>query len=350
MTKWRRPSVWKLMVTTLPLVAGVVGMKLFLEEVAGYRGSVEFSDITAVLTAVAFLIGFMLAGTMADFKEAEKIPGDLACALEAVEESLAFAAVRKGGDVRQVRTKVLELTTALSDYLAGRRSVAQAYDAFGSLDPVLEELDKLGGTAFVTRAMSKLGNARKALTRVEVISNTGFLAPGYALLDVMVVSTVILLMITRFKSALVEYVLVTFITLIYFYMVRLIRDIDNPFELSRLGSAEVDPAPLLAYRERAELRLAQSAGTRRRRRFPRSRRAGPEDETRRPGRDGLRRVPRRARAGGAARKQVAVELRDGTAFVDRISDLTASEGKDVAVFEARGRIAVADIRTLSHLG
>lgn len=49
-------------------------------------------------------------------------------------------------------------------------------------------------------------------------------------------------------------------------------------------------------------------------------------------------------------KQVAVELRDGTAFVDRISDLTASEGKDVAVFEARGRIAVADIRTLSHLG
>ncbi len=49
-------------------------------------------------------------------------------------------------------------------------------------------------------------------------------------------------------------------------------------------------------------------------------------------------------------KQVAVELRDGTAFVDRISDLTAFEGKDGAVFEARGRFDVADIRTLSHLG
>jgi hypothetical protein len=247
------------MVTTLPLVAGVVGMKLFLEEVVQYKGSVEFSDITSVLTAVAFLIGFMLAGTMADFKEAEKIPGDMACALEAVEESLVFAAVRKGGDVRLVRTKVLELTAALSDYLAGRRSVAQAYDAFSNVDPVLEDLDKAGGGPFVMRACSELANARKALTRVEVISNTGFLAPGYALLDVMVVSTVVLLMITRFKSALVEYVLVTFITLIYFYMVRLIRDIDNPFELSRLGSAEVDPAPLLAFRERAELRLAKTA-------------------------------------------------------------------------------------------
>lgn len=49
-------------------------------------------------------------------------------------------------------------------------------------------------------------------------------------------------------------------------------------------------------------------------------------------------------------KQVAVELRDGTAFVDRISDLVAADGKDVAVFEARGRIAVESIRTLSHLG
>ena len=258
MTKWRRPSVWKLMLTTLPLVAGVVGFKLFLEEIAGYKGSVEFSDITAVLTAVAFLIGFMLAGTMADYKEAEKIPGDLACALEAVEESLAFGATRKGVDVRVVRTKVFEVTTAIAEYLAGKRTIAQAHDAFASLDGTMEELDKAGATAFVTRAQGEIANVRKSLTRVEVIANTGFLAPGYALLDVMVASTVVLLMITRFKSALVEYVLVTFITLIYFYMVRLIRDIDNPFELSRLGSAEVDPAPLAAYRERAELRLAQS--------------------------------------------------------------------------------------------
>lgn len=49
-------------------------------------------------------------------------------------------------------------------------------------------------------------------------------------------------------------------------------------------------------------------------------------------------------------KPIAVELRDGTAFVDRITDVTASEGVDVAIFEARGRIEVSRIRTLSHLG
>jgi hypothetical protein len=259
MTKWRKPSVWKLMVTTLPLVAAVVGVKVFLKNVADYQGSVEFSDIAAVLTAVAFLIGFMLAGTMSDYKEAEKIPGDLACALEAVEETLAFAAMRKNLDVKSVRSRMLEVTTAMVDYLAGRKPVGHAYDSFASLEPVLEELDKAGSTSYVTRAQTELANVRKALTRVEVISNTGFLAPGYALLDVMIASTVVLLMITKFKNQLVEYVLVTFITLIYFYMLRLIRDIDNPFELSRLGSAEVDPAPLIAYRERAEMRIAQTS-------------------------------------------------------------------------------------------
>lgn len=134
MTKWRKPSVWKLMVTTLPLVAAVVGVKVLLKNVADYQGSVEFSDIAAVLTAVAFLIGFMLAGTMSDYKEAEKIPGDLACALEAVEETLAFAAMRKNLDVRNVRARMLEVTTAMVEYLAGRTPVGRAYDALAQLD------------------------------------------------------------------------------------------------------------------------------------------------------------------------------------------------------------------------
>src|SRR5689334_13085683 len=48
MTKWRRQSTWKLMLTTLPLVAGVIGVRVFLDKVVDYQGSVDFSDITAV--------------------------------------------------------------------------------------------------------------------------------------------------------------------------------------------------------------------------------------------------------------------------------------------------------------
>jgi len=65
---------WKLMVSTLPVVLTLLGLKLFLERVLGFEGLIDFSDVGIILTSGVFLIGFLLAGTMADYKEAEKLP------------------------------------------------------------------------------------------------------------------------------------------------------------------------------------------------------------------------------------------------------------------------------------
>ncbi len=66
---------WKLMVSTLPVVLVLLGLKLVLEHVFGFEGLIDFSDVGIILTSGVFLIGFLLAGTMADYKEAEKLPG-----------------------------------------------------------------------------------------------------------------------------------------------------------------------------------------------------------------------------------------------------------------------------------
>ncbi|MBL8363279.1 MAG: hypothetical protein JNN18_22525 [Rubrivivax sp.] len=57
---------WRLMLMTLPVVAAVLLVRLLLERAFGVTGWVDFSDVTAVLTAAAFLVRFMLAGTMSD--------------------------------------------------------------------------------------------------------------------------------------------------------------------------------------------------------------------------------------------------------------------------------------------
>jgi hypothetical protein len=54
------------MLTTLPYVAGVTVVKLVLDKLIGFTGVVEFSDVGIVLTGGVFLLGFILAGTMAD--------------------------------------------------------------------------------------------------------------------------------------------------------------------------------------------------------------------------------------------------------------------------------------------
>ena len=52
---------WKLMVSTLPVVLALLGLKLFLEHVLGFEGLIDFSDVGIILTSGVFLIGFLLA-------------------------------------------------------------------------------------------------------------------------------------------------------------------------------------------------------------------------------------------------------------------------------------------------
>ena len=63
---------WKPMIAALPITLGVVLLKTGIVHGLGYDGLVHFSEIDLVITGGIFLIGFMLAGTLADYKESEK--------------------------------------------------------------------------------------------------------------------------------------------------------------------------------------------------------------------------------------------------------------------------------------
>ncbi len=91
-----------------------------------------------------------------------------------------------------------------------------------------------------------------------MISRTGFLAPGYALLEVLIACIILILMIAKFKSTGAELVITFFVTLIYIYMYRLIKDVDDPFEYSESGepgATEVPLFPLEEYMARLKSRI-----------------------------------------------------------------------------------------------
>ena len=255
---------WKLMVTTLPFVVVATGMKLFLEYVVQWQGVVEFADVGIVLTAGVFLTGFMLAGVMADYKESEKMPGEIASVLETIEEVMVQgAASRPNIDGAPMRPAVLTLTDTIHGWL--KRGIAQpvVFEALTGFHGLIVKLERDGGGSYALRAVSELNNLRRHITRVGVISRTGFLSPAYALLETLLAIIVVLLMASRYKSMLAMMILVPFITLIYVYMLRLIRDIDDPFDYSpdgsKQGGAEVELFPLAEYRERLAARVAAKA-------------------------------------------------------------------------------------------
>jgi hypothetical protein len=119
-------------------------------------------------------------------------------------------------------------------------------------------MDLAGATPHANRAIVFMNAARRIVGRMDVVRRTSFLVTGYAILEVIVVSILLLLLASRFKTLVAEYTLVVSISLIYVYMLRLIRNIDDPFDygvdLDARGAAEVELFPLAEYAARARAR------------------------------------------------------------------------------------------------
>ncbi len=248
------------MISTLPVVAAVTAVKVLLELSFNWPGAVEFADLGVVLTAGVFLTGFLLTGTMADYKEAEKLPGEVASTLELLEEIMVLAAsTRPALKLPALRHQVLVLTLSIQGWLFKKVNTPAVFEAMTVFTSVLAQLERDGAGPYASRAIPQLASLRKTVARIDVISRTGFLPPAYALLETLLGLILVLVVAAKYKSMLAEFILVPVLTLIYVYMLRLIKDIDDPFDYapdgSRRGGAEVELFPIAEYAVRLKARV-----------------------------------------------------------------------------------------------
>ena len=84
MTKFFRGNP-RLLVQALPVAFGMIVLK-WLYDLSPAK-HLELSPLlTGIIAAEVFIVGFMLSGTAGDFKEAERLPGELAASLESVAD------------------------------------------------------------------------------------------------------------------------------------------------------------------------------------------------------------------------------------------------------------------------
>ena len=248
---------WKLLIKTLPLVVGVIVIALVRDYVLHLPGVIEFSEVSPLLSAVALIIGFMLAGVLTDYKESEKMPGEIATTLETLGDTVRVViALNKEADVSDFEPKYRALVSTVDDWFVRRVGVAQCYAKLDDFRQVVQTMHAAAGVNYTIRGLGEMHNLRRLITRVDVITRTSFMPVGYTLLDLLVGTTLALLLISNYKTPVAEYFLISVFSLIYMYLVRLIRDIDAPFAYSSqanvTASAEVDPYPLHDYRRRLE--------------------------------------------------------------------------------------------------
>lgn len=244
---------WKPMLNSASIAAGVVIVKLFLSEILGFAGWIELSDVVLIISAGIFLIGFMLSGTLADYKESERIPGEIASTLESIEETCLNLAQKTNYSQKEVLLYCQEITTSIEKWFLKEISSEEMFTSLQNFNKLLNALDQKGATGpILARVFNELATLRRILTRTNVISKTGFLATGYALLEVLILVIILTMLIIKFKNLIVMSLLIFFITLVYVYMYRLIKDIDDPFEYTpnKPNITEITLFPLQEYHTR----------------------------------------------------------------------------------------------------
>jgi hypothetical protein len=168
---------------------------------------IELSDITIVFTGAFFVFGLLLAATMTDFKESEKIPGEVAANLEAIKDwiYLAFKAPRSSGlplstdplNKEMLRTELLKLTDGIIEWLySQKKDSKELFPLIRRGNEIAYYFAERGIDKEAIKGIKENTNAmRKQLTRAYSISRNNFIKPAYTLLKSILV-IVFLLLIT----------------------------------------------------------------------------------------------------------------------------------------------------------
>ena len=256
---------WRLIASTAPYAGLILALKLLITYIFDFAGLFALAEIRLIFTSGIFLTGFMLAGTLSDYKESERIPGRVASLLEGLEEISLTLAMQAKIDPSDIRKKILYLGNSIHEWFYQKIDDVTLHARISEYNGTIHQLLKGGGAPpIVGRVHQYLFDLRSILTRTHVISRTGFLSTGYALLELILAAITILLLLTKFNSLIAAIFIVFFVELLYIYMYKLIADIDDPFEYdasspydaeNQAASGEVPIFPLVDYLKRLETRV-----------------------------------------------------------------------------------------------
>jgi len=242
---------FRLLVKALPVVVAVLAGRWVLFEMADVGEIVSFGEAGAVITGVTLIMGFMLAGVLADYKESERLPGVIASALNGFHSVAVGGLSTKDLDTSWARARILASVDAICDWFTTGSRDEVMWSAQADLSVVIVEAEKKGmGTHYVGRLLTLNGELSNTLSRIAVIRNTSFIQAGYVLMSFLVAVMMVLLAVVDFPSTVMSWIAPAVLSLVYTYLLLLVKDLDNPFGHAENGGqgsgADVDLAALLS--------------------------------------------------------------------------------------------------------
>jgi hypothetical protein len=199
---------------------------------AGVDGMSVSPLASSIVAGGIFVMGLLIAGTLSDYKDAERAPTDLAAGLYAIlRESESMHEVWRKPDQTAMRKSLIAVVTTLrADINAGNSRTCQA--AIEDLSQVFLEMENTDVPPnYIVRLRQEQAGLRKSLLRVYHIQHEQFLPSAYAMIVAMVLVILGLVMFTNFGGRIESLVTVGFLSFFFLALLRLLNIIDKPFKV-----------------------------------------------------------------------------------------------------------------------
>lgn len=229
---------YRLLLQVSAIVALVIGAKLLVHFLGWEVISINplFSGIVA---ANVFLMGFLLNGVLSDFKESERIPGELSACLENLAQEVRGIRIAKPeAKVGPCLILLSQLNQDILSWFHKKHRTAELMEHVNELTPQFAAMEQWSQATLVSRLKQEQSNLRRTLVRTHTIRETSFVSSGYILADIITIFLCVGLILVKIEPLYESLFFVGVISYLMIYLLMLIRDLDNPFGYYERYSAE----------------------------------------------------------------------------------------------------------------
>ncbi len=252
----------RLILFVLPYVAAVIGAKL-----AVHRLDLEIIPLNAIFSALiganVFLIGFLISGVLADFKESEKLPGEISSIVLTMVDEIAFVRLKTRDDrfAGERLGKARDLIVCILKWIHKEVKTRQLMLLIEGLSAEFALLEKHTPPNYVARLKQEQNNLRKIVTRIHTIRETDFIFSGYFIASTTTILLIVGMIFLRIEPFYESLFFVGLVTYLLLFLLRLIRDLDNPFgHYERTSFEDVSLKPIHDAIARIEEQIGAAGG------------------------------------------------------------------------------------------
>lgn len=209
--------------------------------------------LTAFLGGVFFTIGILFAGAVTDYKEAEKIPGELAVAVKTLYGDIQVIPFEKkdASFIPLFQEQVRQLLYIITENFRSNSWKLKTVDVqLDVLTSLVQKISYSGVQAnFVLKLRNELAFIDRLSHRIHTIEETSFIPAAYTIAELAIGVILLLLLFVQVDFAYGGLIIVGATSMVLLSLLFLIKDMDNPFEYGKDSNADVDLSVLFHLEE-----------------------------------------------------------------------------------------------------